>query len=91
MLTVISPAKRLNEKPHPLPPGFAQTAPDFMADATKLAKLARGLCDEFSTKDKPHFVAGVLGPTDKTCSISPAGHTPRSRPTGATSCSSPSS
>jgi 5-methyltetrahydrofolate--homocysteine methyltransferase len=35
------------------------------------AKLARGLCDEFSTKDKPRFVAGVLGPTGKTASISP--------------------
>src|SRR5512145_3495456 len=35
------------------------------------AKLARGLCDELSTKDKPRFVAGVLGPTGRTASISP--------------------
>ena len=35
------------------------------------AKLAREACDEFSTADKPRFVAGVLGPTAKTCSISP--------------------
>src|SRR4030067_936788 len=30
------------------------------------AKLARGLCDEFGTRDKPRFVAGVLGPTGRT-------------------------
>ncbi len=35
------------------------------------AKLAREACDKFSTADKPRFVAGVLGPTGKTCSISP--------------------
>ncbi|MDC9714487.1 MAG: methionine synthase [Gammaproteobacteria bacterium] len=35
------------------------------------AKLAREVCDEFSTADKPRFVAGVLGPTSKTCSLSP--------------------
>ena len=37
------------------------------------AKLARGVCDEFEAKDpsKPRYVAGVLGPTSKTCSISP--------------------
>ena len=46
MLTVISPAKRLNEKPHPMPPGFAQTVPEFMVDAAKLAKVARELSAE---------------------------------------------
>jgi 5-methyltetrahydrofolate--homocysteine methyltransferase len=37
------------------------------------AKLARTVCDEFSAQDpsKPRYVAGVLGPTSKTCSISP--------------------
>jgi len=37
------------------------------------AKLARDVCDEFETKlpNKPRFVAGVLGPTTKTASISP--------------------
>ena len=35
------------------------------------AKLARQAADEFSTDDKPRFVAGVLGPTSRTCSISP--------------------
>ncbi len=34
------------------------------------AKLARGLCDEFSTPEKPRFVAGVLGPTGRTASLS---------------------
>lgn len=43
MLTVISPAKRLNEKPHPLPDGFSPSTPDFLADAAKLARIARGL------------------------------------------------
>ena len=37
------------------------------------AQLARGVCDEFEAKilNKPRFVAGVLGPTTKTASISP--------------------
>ncbi|ADE10302.1 methionine synthase [Sideroxydans lithotrophicus] len=43
------------------------------------AKLARGLCDEFSTADKPRFVAGVLGPTGKTASISPDVNDPGAR------------
>ena len=43
------------------------------------AKLARGLCDEFSTPDKPRFVAGVLGPTGRTASISPDVNDPGAR------------
>ncbi len=35
------------------------------------ARLARGLADAASTPDKPRFVAGVLGPTNRTLSISP--------------------
>jgi 5-methyltetrahydrofolate--homocysteine methyltransferase len=37
------------------------------------AKLARGLCDQATAKNpaKPRFVAGVLGPTSRTCSLSP--------------------
>ena len=35
------------------------------------AQLARQACDEFSTPERPRYVAGVLGPTSKTCSISP--------------------
>ncbi len=37
------------------------------------ARLARRVCDEktVETPDRPRFVAGVLGPTSRTCSISP--------------------
>jgi len=37
------------------------------------ARLARVLCDEFTAANpaKPRFVAGVLGPTNRTASISP--------------------
>jgi len=43
------------------------------------AKLAREACDEFETADKPRFVAGVLGPTDKTATISPDVNDPSAR------------
>ncbi|OYY95656.1 MAG: methionine synthase, partial [Hydrogenophilales bacterium 28-61-23] len=35
------------------------------------AKLARAAADEYSTPDKPRFVAGVLGPTSRTATLSP--------------------
>lgn len=37
------------------------------------AKLAREVADEWTAKNpqKPRYVAGVLGPTNRTCSISP--------------------
>ncbi|MEO8301533.1 MAG: homocysteine S-methyltransferase family protein, partial [Rhizomicrobium sp.] len=35
------------------------------------AKLARDLCDEFSRPDRPRLVAGVLGPANRTATISP--------------------
>ena len=35
------------------------------------AKLARKCADEYSTADKPRFVAGSIGPTNKTCSMPP--------------------
>ena len=35
------------------------------------ARIARQCADEFSTPDKPRFVAGSIGPTNKTCSMSP--------------------
>ena len=35
------------------------------------AQIARAACDKYSTPDKPRFVAGALGPTPKTASISP--------------------
>jgi 5-methyltetrahydrofolate--homocysteine methyltransferase len=34
-------------------------------------RLARRAADTLSTDDKPRYVAGVLGPTNRTCSISP--------------------
>lgn len=45
------------------------------------AALARKIADEFSAKtpDKPRFVAGVLGPTSRTCSISPDVNDPGAR------------
>ena len=35
------------------------------------ARIARECADEFSTPDKPRFVCGSVGPTNKTCSMSP--------------------
>ena len=43
------------------------------------AKLARAACDKFSTPDKPRFVAGALGPTPRTASISPDVNDPAAR------------
>jgi 5-methyltetrahydrofolate--homocysteine methyltransferase len=43
------------------------------------AKLARAACDKYSTADKPRFVAGALGPTPKTASISPDVNDPAAR------------
>jgi len=46
MLTVISPAKRLNETPMVLPDGIVPTTPDFATDAARLARIARKLSVE---------------------------------------------
>ncbi len=35
------------------------------------ARIARKEADKFSTEEKPRFVAGSMGPTNKTCSMSP--------------------
>jgi 5-methyltetrahydrofolate--homocysteine methyltransferase len=43
------------------------------------ARLARQAADKFSTPDKPRFVAGALGPTPKTASISPDVNDPGAR------------
>ena len=43
------------------------------------AKLARAACDKYSTPDKPRFVAGAIGPTPKTASISPDVNDPGAR------------
>lgn len=42
--------------------------PEINREAARIAKQA---CLKYSTPDKPRFVAGVLGPTSRTCSISP--------------------
>ena len=43
------------------------------------ARLARAACDQYSTPDRPRFVAGALGPTPKTASISPDVNDPGAR------------
>ena len=43
------------------------------------ARVAREACDQFATADRPRFVAGVLGPTDKTATISPDVNDPAAR------------
>ena len=43
------------------------------------ARLARAACDKFSTTEKPRFVAGAVGPTPKTASISPDVNDPGAR------------
>ena len=43
------------------------------------ARLARQACEEFSTPDRPRFVAGALGPQPKTASISPDVNDPGAR------------
>ncbi|MGK2897403.1 MAG: homocysteine S-methyltransferase family protein [Burkholderiaceae bacterium] len=43
------------------------------------ARLARAACDKFSSADKPRFVAGAIGPTPKTASISPDVNDPAAR------------
>jgi 5-methyltetrahydrofolate--homocysteine methyltransferase len=43
------------------------------------AKLARQAADEFSTPDRPRFVAGILGPTSRTASLSPDVNDPGAR------------
>ena len=43
------------------------------------ARVAREACDAIATDNKPRFVAGVLGPTDKTANISPDVNDPAAR------------
>ena len=43
------------------------------------AKLARLAADEFSTPERPRFVAGILGPTSRTASLSPDVNDPGAR------------
>ncbi len=43
------------------------------------ARIARRAADEYSSPGKPRFVAGSVGPTNKTCSISPDVANPAAR------------
>ena len=43
------------------------------------ARIARKVADELSTPEKPRFVAGSIGPTNKTCSMSPDVSNPAKR------------
>ena len=43
------------------------------------ARLARKAADEFATDERPRFVAGSVGPTNKTCSMSPDVSNPAAR------------
>ena len=56
--------------------GLAELAYELNVTA---ARLARGLADKHSTPDKPRFVAGVLGPTSRTASLSPDVNDPGAR------------
>jgi len=56
----------------------------FMASLVKemnieSIKLAKAAAEKYSTKDKPRFVAGAIGPTPKTASISPDVNDPGAR------------
>ena len=56
--------------------GMADLAYEMNLQSARLARAAR---DKFSTPDKPRFVAGALGPTPKTASISPDVNDPGAR------------
>ena len=43
------------------------------------ARIARRVADAFTTSEKPRFVAGSIGPTNKTCSMSPDVSNPAAR------------
>ena len=56
--------------------GLAEVAREMNVEA---ARIARAVADEYSTPDKPRFVAGALGPTPRTASISPDVNDPGAR------------
>ena len=56
--------------------GLAHVAYDINLEA---AKIAKGICAQYSTDEKPRFVVGALGPTPKTASISPDVNDPGAR------------
>ncbi|MES1924216.1 B12-dependent methionine synthase [Salinisphaera sp. T31B1] len=48
------------------------------------ARLARDVAEQYASADKPRFVAGVIGPTNRTASISPDVNDPGKRNTSFT-------
>lgn len=56
--------------------GLEEAARDMAYEG---ARLARTVADEFSSEEKPRFVAGSIGPTNKTCSMSPDVSNPAAR------------
>ncbi|MFM7332168.1 MAG: homocysteine S-methyltransferase family protein [Brachymonas sp.] len=55
---------------------MARLAYEMNYQAARLARLA---CDAYSTAEKPRFVAGAIGPTPRTASISPDVNDPGKR------------
>src|SRR5690606_41272557 len=58
---------------------------DAVADINReAARLARAVADELATPERPRWVAGAIGPTNKTPSLSPRGEDPgyRAAPSG---------
>ena len=43
------------------------------------ARIARSMADEFATPQRPRYVAGSIGPTNRTCSMSPDVSDPAAR------------
>jgi 5-methyltetrahydrofolate--homocysteine methyltransferase len=58
--------------------GLGHLAREMNLEAARIARIA---ADEYSTPEKPRFVAGALGPTPRTASISPDVNDPGARNT----------
>jgi len=58
--------------------GMQELVHELNVESTRLARIA---ADRFSTPDRPRFVAGGLGPTNRTASISPDVNDPGARNT----------
>ena len=56
--------------------GMEELAYEFNYES---ARLARAVADEFATAERPRYVAGTLGPTSRTASISPDVNDPAAR------------
>ncbi len=56
--------------------GMEELVPELNREA---ARLARRAADAFSTPERPRYVAGILGPTSRTASLSPDVNNPGAR------------